>query len=162
MIGIDYEPSGLEKMKAGDLKRVLLDEIGSTAKRWRAKYLPRHFGNAAVSRYGYRKRGATYNRRKKRELKHTRPMEHSGRGKAEALGVEKIKTGGTSKAVWAKVTLPRVFNFTSPRGVKMADEIRAVRPDESLELTEFFVKRVDKRLSKLGGTRGGVTGNRGR
>jgi hypothetical protein len=157
MISLDYEPSGLEQVSRRQLKQILLEGVELTAKRWRKRYLHRHFGTHAVSRYGYRKRGPTYNRRKKREKKHTRPLEHSGSGKDEALANEKIKTGGTSKAVWAKVTLPRVFNFTSPRGVKMADEIRAVRSDEMLDLSTFLVKHIDKRLAALGGKRGNAT-----
>lgn len=156
MLAVDVKLSGIEGLRKKQVNDAMKRAMFALGLRWRRRYLPLHFGNAAASRYGYTPRGGergsgkrfrgSYTRRKLVFLGHTRPLEFTGEGKRLALnGPQKVIA--TRDKV--RIPLPRKFNFRNPKSkVRMADEIRAVRPDEVAELETFLVAQIEREFDK--------------
>lgn len=156
---------GLSRKEVNDITK---DSFYLVTKRWRQRYLPLHFGTRATQRYGYARRkgaqraradakrnrhGGSYSARKYRAVGHTRPLEYSGEGKRQALSQENIyatRTKGVAR-------LPRKFNWRNPKSqINMADEIRAVRPEELRDLSRFQADYIRKQLRESGAKRATV------
>lgn len=165
---VDVVLKGVEALSKSEVNGILKEAWYLTGKRWRQIYLPQHFGPRAGRRYRYARRSGerfnskprpgSYAARKKRFLKHQNPLEFTGDGKREALSRENI-TATRDKVV---VRLPRKFNLRHPKSkVMMADEIRAVRPEEARELTRFLTGHIRKTLRESGARRATVTTAKG-
>jgi len=169
MFSIELKIGGVLGLRKKEMNDATKDAFAFIGRLWRAKYLPLHFGDRATQRYGYTKRdGAdvarsggkfarrTYSYRKYKLVGHTRPLEFTGDSKREALTQEKIYA--TKDRVI--VRLPRGFNRRA-RGskVRMADEIRKVRPDELAHLKTMFAKRLRETLRAMGAKRATVSAN---
>lgn len=165
-ISVDVKLKGVESLKKKQVNDVLKAAMYALGLRWRRRYLPLHFGNAASRRYGYTpragERGAgrrqtfdrSYTGRKLKFLKHTRPLEFTGEGKRQALNGARLVYATRDKV---RIPLPTKFNWRHPKSrVRMADEIRAVTAGESKELTAFLVETIDRLLSKTGAAGAGV------
>jgi hypothetical protein len=62
------------------------EALRSMLKLWHTRYLPRHFTASGARMYSYSLRGATYETRKLRKFKHSRPLVYTG-------ALEKAMTG---------------------------------------------------------------------
>lgn len=155
---VDVELVGVEALTKKQVNDALKDAMSAMGMRWRRRYLPLHFGNGASTRYGYTPRagehgsGKKFNRsytgRKLRFLHHTRPLEFTGEGKRQALNGQRVVYATRDKV---RIPLPRKFNWRNKKSkVRMADEIRAVTPQEAQELTAFLVENIDRNLGKAG------------
>lgn len=160
---VDVKLTGVEGFTKKQINDALKAAMYAMGLRWRRRYLPLHFGNAASRRYGYTPRAGergsgkrfdrSYTGRKLRFLKHTRPLEFSGEGKRQALNGQRLVYATRDKA---RIPLPTKFNWRNMSSkVRMADEIRAVTPAESKELTDFLVQNIDRNLG--GGGRQGAS-----
>lgn len=170
IFSMDLEIGGVLGLSRKEVNDIVKEGFFLVGKRWRHLYLPLHFGQRATQRYGYKQRkGARYARadkkrgrhsgsysaRKYRAVGHTRPLEYSGEGKRQALRQENI--AATRKKV--VVRLPRKFNFRNPKSqINMADEIRAVRPEEMRDLARFLASHVRETLRQSGAKRATVKG----
>lgn len=155
---VDVTLVGVESLTKKQVNDALKASMHAIGVRWRRRYLPLHFGNAASARYGYTPRAGergsgkrfdrSYTARKLRFLHHTRPLEFTGEGKRQALNGQRL-VYATRDTV--RMPLPRKFNWRNKKSkVRMADEIRAVTPAEAKELTAFLVENIDRNLSKAG------------
>jgi hypothetical protein len=161
---------GADNFSKSSMNAIFKESHAEVGLLWWSKYLPMHFGSRATQRYGYKPRkGAkqafrgqandenrgSYSERKIRAVGHTRPLEYTGKGKQQALAQPKVVA--TRNKV--RVRLPRKFNYRNPASdINMADEIRAVRPDEISALSTALKAAVRERLRKAGAKRATVTG----
>ena len=150
---------GVSALKKKEVNDILKEGFYLMGRRWRQLYLPLHFGDRATQRYRYTLRSGarfahnpkryhrTYSGRKVKFLGHNRPLEFSGEGKRQAMTQEKITA--TRRSV--KIKLPPKFNWRHPKSeVRMADEIRRVRPDEAAALRKFLAAHIRETLRKSG------------
>lgn len=156
-LAVNLKLGGVAGLSKSDVNAVLKASWYQTGRAWRERYLPLHFGANAGRRYGYGRRSGerfnstprpgSYAARKLQFVKHQRPLEFSGEGKREALSRENI-SATRDKVV---VRLPRKFNLRpKSSNIRMADEIRAVRPDEARSLTFYLADRVRRGLREAG------------
>lgn len=164
---MEIKIGGVAALRKSEVNAASKDAFAFIGRMWRAKYLPLHFGDRATQRYGYTKReGAdiarsrgkfatrTYSFKKYRLVGHTRPLEFTGESKQRALSEEKIYA--TKDRVI--VRLPQAFNRRARDSqVRMADEIRAVRPEEVAHLRRLFANRLRDTLKAMGAKRATVS-----
>lgn len=165
ILEVDIQVKGVEALSKSEVNGIFKEAYHLTGQRWRRIYLPLHFGRSASRRYGYTPRSGrqnsglpkrgSYTARKLAFVGHTRPLEYTGEGKRQALSQENISA--TSKKV--VVRLPRKFNWRPAKGqVRMADEIRATRPEEIASLTAFMVDHLRKTFRQSGASGATVIG----
>lgn len=158
MLAVDVELTGIEGLTKKQVNDACKDALYALGLRWRRRYLPLHFGNAASTRYGYTPRAGergsgkkfdkSYTARKLRFLRHTRPLEFTGEGKRQALNGLSLVYATRDKV---RIPLPRKFNFRNKSSkVRMADEIRAVTPGEMRELEIFLTEELVRQFKRLG------------
>lgn len=167
---LQLEVKGTAALGKKQINDAFKGAMNDTGLEWWKEFLPKHFGPHATQRYGYmprkgsrfahgnKSRGhrGSYSERKLRAVGHTRPLEYSGEGKRQALSSPKIYAT-RNKVV---VRLPRKFNLRNPKSqINMADELRAVRPDERRHLARVHKSGVRQRLRKAGAKRATVTGS---
>lgn len=158
MLAIDVKLTGVESLTKKQVNDAMKRAMYALGLRWRRRYLPLHFGNAASTRYGYTPRAGergsgrgfskSYTARKLRFLGHTRPLEFTGEGKRQALNGERLVYATRDKV---RMPLPRKFNFRNRKSkVRMADEIRAVTAGEVKELEAFLVAQIEREFKGTG------------
>lgn len=145
----EYYATGIESLSKSAMNAALKAAWYAVGKRWRRQFLPLHFTNKAERRYNYTPRAWNYERNKLRFLHHTRPLEFSGEGRKLATYQENIHV--TRYGVI--VRLPRKFNLRHKKSpVRMADEIRATRPEELEDLAKHFIKVLEHEFRRRGAT----------
>lgn len=123
---------------------------------WFQRYLLLHFTQRGATRYGYTPRAGqpgsgkawrgSYTYRKLKKFHHTRPLENTGQGKAQAVGNRKA----TSTRNSAKAIMPaRVFNFRNPASkVDMRKELTTVLDSEQTILEADAQKKADAEFNR--------------
>lgn len=115
---------GSPEMLGKQLRPVMKEALQEGGRHWHRVMLPRHFQKGAASRYGYQKRAAFYQIKKRRIVRHGRPLEFRGDMKREVLGRRVIT--GTSKTARVKLKGPKyLFQYRK--------DLR--QPDKAAELT---------------------------
>ena len=136
---IVYKGSPEATRKAlGEAVREALADIG---RYWHGEILPKHFLSSATARYGYKRRGGRYTKRKRKKFGHRRPMVYTGRMQRDLRGRAEIRSSTRSARV--KMRTARALNFSGR--AKRGDY-----PDMKAEVTETtaaerltLAKRVD-------------------
>lgn len=163
-IGLTIRLRGVEALRKKEVNDILKESFHLMGLRWWKLYLPQHFGDQAQRRYGYarrsgqqfnaRPRKGSYQAKKLRAFGHQRPLEFTGEAKRQALASPRI----TSTRDKVTIRLPRKFNWRATGSqVRMADEIRAVRPDELRDLKLFLAKQIRESLRLSGAKQATVT-----
>jgi hypothetical protein len=123
---------------------------------WIVSFLPVHFTNRATRRYGYtprqgepgsgRRFAGSYTHRKLLKYHHTRPLENTGTGKAQAMANRRA----TSTRDSARAIVPaRVFNFRNPNSrVDMRRELTTVLDSEQQNLEGLAQKKTDAEVRR--------------
>jgi hypothetical protein len=153
--------TGFAALKPTQLKPLMHKALVDVGYRWRDKYLPGHFINAASRKYGYlprqgergsgRSHRGSYTWRKLREKKHSRPLVWSGRSRDESIRTRGIKALGSMKTARVRVTVSKGFNRRHPKSkIRMGEEVTRVLPSEAKDLSEFLVSRLEYHIAKAG------------
>lgn len=87
----------------------------------------------------------SYTAKKLRVFKHTRALEFTGAGKVEALTTNNAKAGRThSGHLWARASLPAVFNFRNPTSATdPPGEVTRVLKEENQVLDDLAKQKLD-------------------
>lgn len=157
MISIDVELTGIETLKPKQINDAFTAAFRAVGEKWWDDYLPKRFDDRGQRRYGFKRRSGqlfnskpiagSYTAVKLRKYGHTRPLVFTGGTAHEAITTKRI--AATRKMV--RVSLPRGYNRRNPSSdIKMADEVRAVRPDEIKHLSSLFVSTLESALQLAG------------
>lgn len=153
--------TGFAALKPSQIKPLMFAALEDTGRRWRDKYLPGHFTNAAAAKYGYGKRKGergsdrrfrgSYTARKIKEKKHSLPLVWSGASRDESLKTKLIKASGTAKSARVRVTVSKGFNRRHPNSkIRMGEEVTTVLPAEAKDLSAYLVNRFEFHLTAAG------------
>lgn len=136
-----------------EIHRAAFYEVG---KRWQQKWLPRHFNQGNVRRYGYKRRSKSWQRRKQREAQSSGKVKKGGRvalvyhGDAERL----LEKRHAIRAFPTRATInmhgPRYVRMT-PRGRNrptLGKEITTVIDEELQDLNDVAEKALDKAIRR--------------
>jgi len=146
VVGINVELKfdgalALSRKKFNDTLKQEYEEIGLT---WHKKHRPRHFTLDGARRYGYAKRSRGYNRSKKRQFGHTLPLVKTGKSRARATQISRIKPTRTNVSVSVPV---RTFNFRPANSnVNMRKEFSTIARDEVQVYERQFKRNVERKL----------------
>jgi hypothetical protein len=125
---------------------------------WNLLFKAGHFGDEAEDKYKYAPRAGerkgglpqkgSYTAKKLRLYGHTRALEFTGRGKAEALANNLASSGRThSGELWALARLPRIFNLRNPQGrTNPAKEITTVLKTENTALDALSQQKLNAEI----------------
>lgn len=136
---------------------------------WHDNIAPRHFEKGAAKKYGYKTRsgGAAgkgtkvykrgYVARTIRQYKQHDiisreyiPLVKTGKSKIDLLARRRVIATATRNKSKVRITMSAgKFNFTSSRGIRMADEVRVVTRDENKEMSKMHDKEVAKGFGKI-------------
>jgi hypothetical protein len=90
----------------------------------------------------------SYTGRKLSRFGHMNPLQFTGETRAAVRAQRRVSS--TSKGVRVSYPGARVFNFQHPKSrVRMNEEFRRITPQESIELANYFDRRLDQRLANL-------------
>ena len=159
---IKYKKS--PKRVSKEFKKTLKVELQNTALEWWLQFLPKHFRPGAAQRYGIGGRTAQYQRRKKKQVGHNRPLVFTGKLALQMRTNNKIS--GTSKGATVKMRKPLAFGRQLENG-KFASISRYPKPEFDKEITKVIASEVrhlsrdhKKRITvKLGRVRESTTIN---
>ncbi|RQV98640.1 hypothetical protein EH220_03035 [bacterium] len=161
VLSVTIEYDGILAMKQSDLNRVVRESMEWIGKYWRQHILPRHFTHQGATKYNYalragergtgRKFRHSYTGKKLDRYGHTLPLVYTGEGRREALTDQRVIGKATAKMASVSIPLPRKYNLRRPGSpVNMADEIRAVSPEEIGILENELVKMLELKLRTHG------------
>lgn len=160
----DLRPEGMKLSKFNEVMRNAWQRVGEY---WHQNYLGLHFGPGAKQRYGYidrsgegsrmtystkAKNGSVelseqrkYTQRKHDRFGHSDPLEFTGRSRraTRQLDVRATRNG-------ARVVLHApAFNFKNLHSpINMADEVRAILPEEFRQLEIIMMRKIEQQLAR--------------
>ena len=144
---------------ARELPRVLEKAGQDAGLMWFKEMLPDHFSEDAWRRYGYKQRGARYEKRKQRLKGHRRPLEWSGAMRRALTSSGTIKTTPRQIAVrmsgprwlkgWIAMSGRRTGKGAPANYPNKEREIKTILNSERKELAKAYHKRVVRELKVL-------------
>lgn len=135
---------------AKEIKRINLYSARKLGEHFHAVNLPRRFTIAGGRMLGFALRSPDYQRMKLRRKGHNNPLEFSGRTKRDVLGIEDVRTSGTSKRWTAQVVLrARGLNRFKTSRINPAEEIRRVAAKEEGPLARVFENHFDQQTQAI-------------
>jgi len=121
----------------------------AVGKYWHRNFRPKHFTEAGAREYGYAKRGAEYEQRKKREVGHNLPLVWSGDSR-DATAQGRIKAHATRNKSGVKVSMPAgSLNFGGRRwGGPELTKISAVEMQQLVHVLDSQIDRLLRRYRR--------------
>lgn len=149
MLRAAVESIGGPDATAKELKAAIQTVAAELVDMWHERMAPQHFTNTAAGRYGYQARSKVYLMRKARRFHHQRPLEFSGRMRAEVL--RKVKAAPTRYGAKAVMNGPK-YLYQYRKDLKQPDkaaELTATSEDERRILGKLLTDGVSKRLNAV-------------
>lgn len=144
-----------------ELNKIFRESLMATASFWIDNYLPLHFGNQAMSRYGYARRSQRFLRRKaivRPDLVPPSPMEYTGELKEYLLGKARsgamlnaskaISTGVSKKNPNGKLRVTIPIRIPHPINPKNKGELSRVTRQERRAMNQVFIAELERRLDQ--------------
>ena len=136
---------------------------------WNQLFKAGHFDEGAKEKYKYAPRSGerrgglpfkgSYTAKKLKLYGHTRALEFTGRGKAEALATTDASSGRAHTGeLWARARLPRIFNLRNPKGrTNPAKEITTVLKSENSTLDGLSQKKLTAEILRRADRQGYIS-----
>jgi hypothetical protein len=117
--------------------------MSETVNAWHDDILPRHFRSGAANRYGYRKRGLKYIKRKQAIVGFNAPLVYTGRSRDMA----KANIVVTANAAGARGTMQLPYYWRKGmRGPDKQAELTGIIAPEIQELKKIYEKDLQKNI----------------
>lgn len=161
---VQFEFRGIDALKTKQVNDAIKRALVAMGKRWRRRYLPKHFTHKGAREYGYKRRVGetgsggsgrpirkiagkiTYTWKKWKLHGHTLPLVYTGELRRQSLyGPPKIKATCKNRGQNAnvRVSLPRKANF-------VIKDMTAVSRREIIDLQKFLADQVERELRREG------------
>lgn len=119
------------------------DAYIATLRRWHKEYRPKHFRESARSEYQYQQRQRKYEEKKRRHVRHTRPLVYSGESERATQRVTYRVTARSGKASMDAGYL----TFRPRRGrVNMIEELTTTTAREEYYLGQTFDRVITREM----------------
>jgi len=151
-IRITYKGAADAKVMARKLRPMVAEALGRVIQWWHAKTLPGHFEESAKAKYKYERRTRKWERRKQREVGHTRPMVYSGalrRWVLRTVTIRKLKTRPSAKGVMRARYFLRKPGHPDPGKPDMGGEVIATIPRERRAMAKLLDRRVARAMRAM-------------
>ena len=149
MLTIKQTITGSPRQVVTEFRASMRAGLFQTGEFWHHRIMPGHFEFSAIARYDYQPRAVGYCRAKARAKHHQRPLEWSGRLKAQVRQSGRITA--TAKSVRVTMVGPKWLNMYRPeygQPYKYGELVKTLE-SESGQMSQMLDQFVTRRLNEL-------------